>query len=71
MHVYPVAVQPGQLQVVGEDGHVRRWSDLEREILRAAEKRYRGSKSEVARRLGIGRATLYRMLMLHEEADGG
>ena len=46
--------------------------ELESEIIRMAIGRYRGRMSEVARRLGIGRSTLYRKLKdlgLEEGAD--
>jgi DNA-binding NtrC family response regulator len=43
-------------------GHFRKLEDLEREIIRMAIERYHGRMSEVARRLGIGRSTLYRKL---------
>ncbi len=46
----------------GEDGHIRRLHDLESEAIRLAVRRYRGRMSETARRLGIGRSTLYRKL---------
>lgn len=43
-------------------GHMRRLEDLEAEVIRMAIGRYEGRMSEVARRLGIGRSTLYRKL---------
>ena len=43
-------------------GHMRKFEDLESEIIRMAIARYEGHMSEVARRLGIGRSTLYRKL---------
>jgi len=42
------------------DGHFRRLDDLEAAIIRAALDRYDGKMAEVARRLGMGRSTLYR-----------
>jgi DNA-binding NtrC family response regulator len=50
------------LPLIGADGHVRPMETLETEALRFAIFRYRGRMSEVARRLGIGRSTLYRKL---------
>ena len=44
------------------DGHVRPLDELEADIIRMAIRHYRGQMSEVARRLGIGRSTLYRKL---------
>jgi DNA-binding NtrC family response regulator len=43
-------------------GHMRKLEELEAEIIRMAIVRYHGRMSEVARRLGIGRSTLYRKL---------
>jgi DNA-binding NtrC family response regulator len=43
-------------------GHMRRLEDVESEMIRLAISRYEGHMSEVARRLGIGRSTLYRKL---------
>jgi DNA-binding NtrC family response regulator len=43
-------------------GDVRALDELEREAIRFAISHYRGQMSEVARRLGIGRSTLYRKL---------
>lgn len=42
------------------DGHLRTLQDIEGEVIRLALEHYRGHMSEVARRLGIGRSTLYR-----------
>ena len=50
------------LPLVGMDGHVRPMDTLETEMIRFAIERYRGRMTEVARRLGIGRSTLYRKL---------
>ncbi|HVE04430.1 MAG TPA: sigma-54 dependent transcriptional regulator [Rhizomicrobium sp.] len=43
-------------------GHMRKLEDVEAEMIRMAIARYDGHMSEVARRLGIGRSTLYRKL---------
>ena len=45
-----------------EDGHVRRLLEIEADAIRRALGLYRGRMSETARRLGIGRSTLYRKL---------
>jgi DNA-binding NtrC family response regulator len=55
-------VPDGTLQGVGSDGEVRTIADVEEELIRFALRFYRGQMSEVARRLGIGRSTLYRKL---------
>src|SRR5690606_35572531 len=44
------------------DGNLRPLEDLEADVIRLAIGHYRGRMSEVARRLGIGRSTLYRKL---------
>ena len=41
---------------------MRRLQDIEAEVIRMAIARYEGRMSEVARRLSIGRTTLYRKL---------
>ncbi len=62
-------LQPGRLtmarpQLALTDSHddVRPLDDIEREVIRFAIAHYRGQMSEVARRLKIGRSTLYRKL---------
>jgi DNA-binding NtrC family response regulator len=45
-----------------DDGHLRMLEDVEADIIRLAIGHYRGRMTEVARRLGIGRSTLYRKL---------
>jgi DNA-binding NtrC family response regulator len=44
------------------DGHLRPLEEIESDIIRLAIGHYRGRMTEVARRLGIGRSTLYRKL---------
>jgi DNA-binding NtrC family response regulator len=44
------------------DGSMRPLDDIEADIIRLAIGHYRGRMTEVARRLGIGRSTLYRKL---------
>jgi DNA-binding NtrC family response regulator len=41
---------------------MRRLEDIEADAIKMALERYSGRMSEVARRLGIGRSTLYRKL---------
>ncbi len=43
-------------------GHLRALADIEADVIRLAIGHYRGRMTEVARRLGIGRSTLYRKL---------
>ena len=53
--------RPGVTLYTGE-GHLRPLEDIEADIIRLAIGHYRGRMAEVARRLGIGRSTLYRKL---------
>jgi DNA-binding NtrC family response regulator len=60
------------LRLVAPDGHVRPLAEIEGAALDYALRRYRGRMSEAARRLGIGRSTLYRRLKeLAIEPGGG
>jgi len=55
-----------------KDGHIRSLSAVEADVIRLALERYKGRMTEVARRLGIGRSTLYRKvaeLGLDDEGD--
>jgi DNA-binding NtrC family response regulator len=51
-----------QVTLFTSDGHLRVLEDIEADIIRLAIGHYRGRMTEVARRLGIGRSTLYRKL---------
>jgi DNA-binding NtrC family response regulator len=48
------------VQILDERGHLRTLEDIERDLIQLAIEIYAGHMSEVARRLGIGRSTLYR-----------
>ncbi|AYD02137.1 sigma-54 dependent transcriptional regulator [Neorhizobium sp. NCHU2750] len=58
------AAYPQENIIVSTDdtGEVRKLADVEEELIRFALKFYRGQMSQVARKLGIGRSTLYRKL---------
>jgi len=56
-----IAGAPG-VTLYTADGHLRSIEEIESDIIRLAIGHYRGRMSEVARRLGIGRSTLYRKL---------
>jgi DNA-binding NtrC family response regulator len=56
------AFAEGMLRQLDGNGEVRQMIDMEEEIIRFTIARYNGQMSEVARRLGIGRSTLYRKL---------
>jgi DNA-binding NtrC family response regulator len=53
---------PYAMSATDPGGHMRRLEEIETEVIRMAISRYEGHMSEVARRLGIGRSTLYRKL---------
>jgi DNA-binding NtrC family response regulator len=50
------------ITLYGDDGNMRSLEDIEADVIRLAIGHYRGRMTEVARRLGIGRSTLYRKL---------
>ena len=59
----PFAAAAGDaLAVLDAAGEVRPLDEIEAELIRYAITHYRGQMSEVARRLQIGRSTLYRKL---------
>ena len=64
----------GSLAMLTATGEVRPLEEMENEIIRFAISHYRGQMSEVARRLKIGRSTLYRKLdeaAANDPAEGG
>ncbi len=48
------------IRILDERGHLRTLEEIERDLIQLAIEIYSGHMSEVARRLGIGRSTLYR-----------
>ena len=56
------AAADNAISSVDRGGHVRKLADVEEELIRFALKFYHGQMSQVARKLGIGRSTLYRKL---------
>jgi DNA-binding NtrC family response regulator len=56
-----LAASPG-VTLYTSEGHLRPLEEIEADIIRLAIGHYRGRMTEVARRLGIGRSTLYRKL---------
>jgi DNA-binding NtrC family response regulator len=48
--------------LLADDGNIRRMHEIEQEAIRLALRHYDWRMTEVARRLGIGRSTLYRKL---------
>ncbi len=55
-------VEGGGVTLFYPDGNMRPLEDIEADVIRLAIGHYRGRMTEVARRLGIGRSTLYRKL---------
>jgi DNA-binding NtrC family response regulator len=53
------------VEFLDRDGHLRRLEDIERDLIEFAMENYSGHMSEIARRLGIGRSTLYRKVKEH------
>jgi DNA-binding NtrC family response regulator len=56
------AAMAGGVTLFHPDGNMRPLEDIEADVIRLAIGHYRGRMTEVARRLGIGRSTLYRKL---------
>ena len=53
---------PLSLKLINDSGDVRMLDDIETEVIRFALSHYRGQMSQMARKLGIGRSTLYRKM---------
>jgi len=54
------ALPDAPVRILDGAGHLRKLEDIERDLIQHAIDVYAGHMSEVARRLGIGRSTLYR-----------
>jgi DNA-binding NtrC family response regulator len=50
------------IQAITDQGEIRSLEAMEADMIRLALGRYRGHMTEVAKRLGIGRSTLYRKM---------
>ena len=55
-------VNVSPILIFDSEGHLRQLEQIERDLIELAIDHYAGHMSEVARRLGIGRSTLYRKL---------
>jgi DNA-binding NtrC family response regulator len=53
---------PHSLRMISDSGDVRTLEEVETEVIRFALSHYRGQMSQMARKLGIGRSTLYRKM---------
>ena len=60
----------GSISALDRQGEVRSLEDVEADLIRLALRKYDGQMSEVARRLGIGRSTLYRKVRSLEGLEG-
>jgi DNA-binding NtrC family response regulator len=58
----PVQSEGAGVTLYAPDGNLRPLEEIEADVIRLAIGHYRGRMTEVARRLGIGRSTLYRKL---------
>jgi DNA-binding NtrC family response regulator len=56
------AINEAGVALYQSDGHMRSLEEIEADVIRLAIGHYRGRMTEVARRLNIGRSTLYRKL---------
>ncbi|WP_375206364.1 sigma 54-interacting transcriptional regulator [Hyphococcus sp.] len=52
--------------IFDREGHLRSLQEIEKDLIELAIETYEGKMSEVARRLGMGRSTLYRKLREHD-----
>jgi len=62
----PASETQGAIEFMDRDGHLRSLEEIERDLIEFAIDTYSGHMSEVARRLGIGRSTLYRKVREHD-----
>ncbi|MEO1136968.1 MAG: sigma-54 dependent transcriptional regulator, partial [Pseudomonadota bacterium] len=65
----PMAQKPESgesFAVFDREGHLRSLQEIEKDLIALAIETYEGKMSEVARRLGMGRSTLYRKLREHD-----
>jgi DNA-binding NtrC family response regulator len=58
----PMLRDPRLLTLIDDNGDVRPLADIEEHVIRFALDHYRNHMTEMARKLGIGRSTLYRKL---------
>jgi DNA-binding NtrC family response regulator len=60
--VHVAVSDPNAMTLLDGSGDVRKLDEIEGETIKFAINHYRGQMSKVARKLGIGRSTLYRKL---------
>tara|TARA_R110000868_G_scaffold101630_5_gene279727 strand:+ start:6127 stop:7584 length:1458 start_codon:yes stop_codon:yes gene_type:complete len=69
--VADVAGEPAPVEIMDAGGNLRSLEDIERDLIEFAIETYAGRMSEVARRLGVGRSTLYRKVREYDlDVDG-
>ena len=56
----------GMVRLISAEGQVKTLEEIEGEAIRFAIEIYNGRMSEIARRLAIGRSTLYRKMKEHQ-----
>ena len=61
---------PHSLRLLGDYGEVLKLEEIEKAVIKFALDHYRGQMSEMARKLGIGRSTLYRKMKEFGIDDG-
>ena len=54
------------VSIFDREGHLRSLQEIEKDLIELAIETYEGKMSEIARRLGMGRSTLYRKLREHD-----
>lgn len=57
---------PEAITIFDREGHLRSLQEIEKDLIELAIDTYQGKMSEIARRLGMGRSTLYRKLREHD-----
>lgn len=62
----PINDADGPVHITDTAGHIRALEAIERDLIEFAIGAYAGHMSEIARRLGIGRSTLYRKVREHD-----
>jgi DNA-binding NtrC family response regulator len=60
------AIATDSVAIFDRGGHLRSLQEIEKDLIALAIETYEGKMSEVARRLGMGRSTLYRKLREHD-----
>jgi DNA-binding NtrC family response regulator len=70
MAIVHAAADAPRVSVFDPEGHLRALESVEKDLIELALEHYAGHMSEIARRLGIGRSTLYRKLREYGLDDG-